>query len=343
MQLPTTGHPALPTARARRTSRRYPPCAASNARRRDASCLVSAVDGSANCLCVRAPIPRYRNGNHSVRELKTSVRRDCDRRELARCNEQDRRQHQAQRSFWYRTAPLTQAPPISMAPSVSLGRSVLKMAQNGLRKSGQDAKWSFCLTAGTMGPRIRSDHGQTSTPESHAGLQGKGGTCRHQADLAIMRRLDRLHLEFPFAGARMLRGLLSAEGCKIGRRHVTTLMRRMGIEALYRRPRLATASRTSSTLTRARSSPAQPSPVYSPTTALRSAWTAKAPGGTTCSSSGSGAASNTRRSTCEPTTASARPAHRSVGTLTSRRPHSSLDGTTPDQAYFTPLPLRLAA
>jgi len=57
-----------------------------------------------------------------------------------------------------------------------------------------------------------------------------------EADLAIMRRLDRLHLEFPFAGSRMLRGLLVAEGCKIGRRHVKTLMRRMGIEALYRRP-----------------------------------------------------------------------------------------------------------
>jgi putative transposase len=58
-----------------------------------------------------------------------------------------------------------------------------------------------------------------------------------EADLAIMRRLDRLHLEFPFAGSRMLRGLLAAEGSKIGRRHVKTLMRRMGIEALYRRPR----------------------------------------------------------------------------------------------------------
>ncbi|WP_354141725.1 IS3 family transposase [Bradyrhizobium sp. LB11.1] len=56
-------------------------------------------------------------------------------------------------------------------------------------------------------------------------------------DLALMQRLDRLHLEFPFAGSRMLRGLLAAEGCKIGRRHVKTLMRRMGIEALYRRPR----------------------------------------------------------------------------------------------------------
>jgi putative transposase len=55
-------------------------------------------------------------------------------------------------------------------------------------------------------------------------------------DLEVMRRLDRLHLEFPFAGSRMLRGLLVAEGCKIGRRHVKTLMQRMGIEALYRRP-----------------------------------------------------------------------------------------------------------
>jgi putative transposase len=46
-----------------------------------------------------------------------------------------------------------------------------------------------------------------------------------------MRRLDRLHLEFPFAGSRMLRGLLAAEGCKIGRRHVKTLMRRICLGA----------------------------------------------------------------------------------------------------------------
>jgi putative transposase len=56
-------------------------------------------------------------------------------------------------------------------------------------------------------------------------------------DLAIMRRIDELHLEFPFAGSRMLRGLLAAGGIKTGRRHIRTLMRRMGIEALYRRPR----------------------------------------------------------------------------------------------------------
>ena len=57
------------------------------------------------------------------------------------------------------------------------------------------------------------------------------------ADLALMRRIDELHLEFPFAGSRMLRGLLAAEGSKVGRRHVKTLMQKMGIEALYRRPR----------------------------------------------------------------------------------------------------------
>ena len=56
------------------------------------------------------------------------------------------------------------------------------------------------------------------------------------ADLAIMRRIDELHLDHPFAGSRMLRDLLAGEGIAIGRRHVATLMKRMGIEALYRRP-----------------------------------------------------------------------------------------------------------
>ena len=57
------------------------------------------------------------------------------------------------------------------------------------------------------------------------------------ADLSLMRRIDELHLEFPFAGSRMLRRLLAAEGRSVGRRHVRTLMQRMGLEALYRRPR----------------------------------------------------------------------------------------------------------
>ena len=55
-------------------------------------------------------------------------------------------------------------------------------------------------------------------------------------DLKLMRRLDELHLDHPYAGARMLRDLLRREGVAVGRRHVSTLMKRMGIEAIYRRP-----------------------------------------------------------------------------------------------------------
>ena len=56
------------------------------------------------------------------------------------------------------------------------------------------------------------------------------------AELAIMRRIDELHLDYPFAGSRMLRDLLRGEGVAIGRERVASMMRRMGIEALYRRP-----------------------------------------------------------------------------------------------------------
>jgi putative transposase len=57
------------------------------------------------------------------------------------------------------------------------------------------------------------------------------------ADLTLMRRLDELHLEHPFLGARKLARLLKDEGFAVGRRHVGTLMRRMGIEPIYRKPR----------------------------------------------------------------------------------------------------------
>ena len=57
-----------------------------------------------------------------------------------------------------------------------------------------------------------------------------------EGDLALMRRIDELHLNHPFAGARMLRDFLRLEGVPVGRRHVSTLMGKMGIEALYRHP-----------------------------------------------------------------------------------------------------------
>ena len=57
-----------------------------------------------------------------------------------------------------------------------------------------------------------------------------------------MRRIDELHLDHPFAGSRMLRDLLGGEGVEIGRQRVATMMRRMGIEAIYRRPNTSKAT-----------------------------------------------------------------------------------------------------
>jgi putative transposase len=57
-----------------------------------------------------------------------------------------------------------------------------------------------------------------------------------EAELALMRRIDELHLEHPFAGSRMLRDMLKREGHQIGRKHVATLMKKMGIEAVYKKP-----------------------------------------------------------------------------------------------------------
>ena len=58
-----------------------------------------------------------------------------------------------------------------------------------------------------------------------------------EAGLQLMRRLDVLHLEYPFAGSRMLRDLLRGEGASVGRDPARTLMRPMGLTAIYRRPR----------------------------------------------------------------------------------------------------------
>jgi putative transposase len=57
-----------------------------------------------------------------------------------------------------------------------------------------------------------------------------------EANLALMRLIDKLHLDYPFAGSRMLRDLLNLRGIRVGRRRVGRLMRLMGIEALYRKP-----------------------------------------------------------------------------------------------------------
>ena len=96
-----------------------------------------------------------------------------------------------------------------------------------------------------------------------------------------MRRIDELHLDYPFAGSRMLQTFLAREGYEVGRLHVATLMKRMGIEAIYR----------------------QPNPE-----------------------------------------ARASIGRYIDGFYNARRPHSSLDRRTPDEAYFTALqPIAVAA
>ena len=65
-------------------------------------------------------------------------------------------------------------------------------------------------------------------------------------DLGLMRRIDELHLMAPFYGARKMAAQLHREGHPVGRRHVTTLMRRMGIEAIYRHPRTSVPARGAS-------------------------------------------------------------------------------------------------
>jgi putative transposase len=64
-----------------------------------------------------------------------------------------------------------------------------------------------------------------------------------ERDLLLMRRIDELHLELPYYGSRKLAKQLQREGHEVARRHVATLMRRMGIEALYRRPRTSIPAR----------------------------------------------------------------------------------------------------
>ena len=64
-----------------------------------------------------------------------------------------------------------------------------------------------------------------------------------ERDLALMRRIDEIHLESPFFGSRKILDQLRRDGHEVGRRHVVTLMRRMGIEATYRKPRTSIPAR----------------------------------------------------------------------------------------------------
>lgn len=88
---------------------------------------------------------------------------------------------------------------------------------------------------------IDPDHGLSLGRQAKALGISRGGVCyaprpNPHADLALMRRIDEFHLEYPFAGSRMPKGPSQAGGYAVGRLHVSRLMKKMAIEALYRRP-----------------------------------------------------------------------------------------------------------
>nr|WP_211609410.1 IS3 family transposase [Paraburkholderia haematera] len=96
---------------------------------------------------------------------------------------------------------------------------------------------------GTAGRKAMIDRNHALPVTQQARLVGNSRSSAYyqsrgvsEADLKLMRRIDELHLDHPFAGARMLARLLRREGIKVGRRHVSTLLKRMGVEALYRKP-----------------------------------------------------------------------------------------------------------
>jgi putative transposase len=93
------------------------------------------------------------------------------------------------------------------------------------------------------------DHGHELSLGRQAALLGLSRSTLYYeprpvpaVELAVMRRIDSLHLNYPFAGSRMLRDLLRGEGVVIGRELVSTMMRRMGIEAIYRKPNTSKAA-----------------------------------------------------------------------------------------------------
>lgn len=97
--------------------------------------------------------------------------------------------------------------------------------------------------ANATGPReLKNDRDHKLSVKRQPALLGisRGSVCYlprevPETDLALMRWVDELHLDDPFAGSRMLRDLLAGEGMHVGRLHVSALMKRMGIEALYRK------------------------------------------------------------------------------------------------------------
>jgi len=58
-------------------------------------------------------------------------------------------------------------------------------------------------------------------------------------DLELMRLIDEIHMKYPYMGSRSIRDQLQDKGHQVGRQHVSTLMKKMGIAAMYWKPKLS--------------------------------------------------------------------------------------------------------
>jgi putative transposase len=102
---------------------------------------------------------------------------------------------------------------------------------------------------GPLQPQKLIDHSLQISVSKQAKLLKVSRGCYYyrpkpvsSSDLKLMRCIDELHMQYPFAGSRMMRDLLNRQGHHIGRRHTRTLMKKMGIQALYCKPNLSRAN-----------------------------------------------------------------------------------------------------
>ncbi|WP_439410396.1 IS3 family transposase [Acinetobacter seifertii] len=102
---------------------------------------------------------------------------------------------------------------------------------------------------GPLQPQKLIDHSLQISVSKQAKLLKVSRGCYYyrpkpvsSSDLKLMRCIDELHMQYPFAGSRMMRDLLNRQGHHIGRRHTRTLMKKMGIQALYCKPNLSQAN-----------------------------------------------------------------------------------------------------